>query len=45
MLISGYYDDNRIVPFEALLFNPLTSRPGCIPGFRYTGVRVLFFVI
>ena len=25
--------------------NPLTSRPGCIPGSRYTGVRVLFFVI
>ena len=26
-------------------FNPLTSRPGCIPGSRYTGVGVLFFVI
>ena len=25
--------------------NPLTSRPGCIPGSRYTGVGVLFFVI
>ena len=25
--------------------NPLTSRPGCMPGSRYTGVRVLFFVI
>ena len=25
--------------------NPLTSRPGCIPGSRYTCVRVLFFVI
>ena len=27
------------------LFNPLTSRPGCMPGSRYTGVGVLFFVI
>ena len=27
------------------LINPLTSRPGCIPGSRYTGVGVLFFVI
>ena len=27
------------------LLNPLTSRPGCIPGSRYTGVGVLFFVI
>ena len=25
--------------------NPLTSRPECMPGSRYTGVRVLFFVI
>ena len=25
--------------------NPLTSRPGCMPGSRYTGVGVLFFVI
>ena len=25
--------------------NPLTSMPGCIPGSRYTGVGVLFFVI
>ena len=24
--------------------NPLTSRPGCMPGSRYTGVGVLFFV-
>ena len=28
-----------------LYFNPLTSRPGCMPGSRYTGVGVLFFVI
>ena len=27
------------------LLNPLTSRPGCIPGSRYTGVGALFFVI
>ena len=27
------------------LINPLTSRPGCMPESRYTGVRVLFFVI
>ena len=27
------------------LYNPLTSRPGCMPGSRYTGVGVLFFVI
>ena len=27
------------------LLNPLTSRPGCMPGSRYTGVGVLFFVI
>ena len=26
-------------------FNPLTSRPECMPGSRYTGVGVLFFVI
>ena len=26
-------------------FNPLTSRPGCMPGSRYTSVGVLFFVI
>ena len=25
--------------------NPLTSRPECMPGSRYTGVGVLFFVI
>ena len=25
--------------------NPLTSRPGCMPGSRYTGIGVLFFVI
>ena len=24
---------------------PLTSRPECMPGSRYTGVGVLFFVI
>ena len=28
-----------------LYINPLTSRPGCMPGSRYTGVGVLFFVI
>ena len=27
------------------LFNPLTSRLECMPGSRYTGVGVLFFVI
>ena len=27
------------------LINPLTSRPGCMPGSRYTGLGVLFFVI
>ena len=27
------------------IFNPLTSRPECMPGSRYTGVGVLFFVI
>ena len=26
------------------VFNPLTSRPGCMPGSRYTGGGVLFFV-
>ena len=30
---------------ENHFINPLTSRPGCIPGSRYTGVGVLFFVI
>ena len=25
------------------MVNPLTSRPGCMPGSRYTGVGVLFF--
>ena len=30
---------------NTILFNPLTSWPGCMPGSRYTGVRVLFFVI
>ena len=33
----------KVVRFWRL--NPLTSRPGCIPGSRYTGVGVLFFVI
>ena len=28
-----------------VLVNPLTSRPGCMPGSRYTSVGVLFFVI
>ena len=27
------------------ILNPLTSRPGCMPGSSYTGVGVLFFVI
>ena len=27
------------------MLNPLTSRPGCMPGSRYTSVGVLFFVI
>ena len=35
----------NIVDHGALFFNPLTSRPGCMPGSRYTGVGVLFFVI
>ena len=28
---------------KILRVNPLTSRPGCMPGSRYTGVGVLFF--
>ena len=32
-------------PFLNARFNPLTSRPECMPGSRYTGVGVLFFVI
>ena len=28
-----------------MVVNPLTSRPECMPGSRYTGVGVLFFVI
>ena len=27
-----------------IIINPLTSRPGCMPGSRYTGGGVLFFV-
>ena len=27
------------------IINPLTSRPECMPGSKYTGVGVLFFVI
>ena len=34
-----------IIIMRSLMINPLTSRPGCMPGSRYTGVRVLFFVI
>ena len=29
----------------AKIVNPLTSRPGCMPGSSYTSVGVLFFVI
>ena len=36
-------DDNGEFRLERV--NPLTSRPRCMPGSRYTGVRVLFFVI
>ena len=42
----------NVIPFPLqcmficpIVLNPLTSRPGCIPGSRYTGVGVLFFVI
>ena len=39
---------NRVVNVKTATkhsLNPLTSRPGCMPGSRYTGVGVLFFVI
>ena len=29
----------------SIAINPLTSRPECMPGSRYTGVGVIFFVI
>ena len=38
-----YYFKASAVHTDAL--NPLTSRPECMPGSRYTGVGVLFFVI
>ena len=38
---TGKYKLAELTP----LFNPLTCRPGCMPGSRYTGVGVLFFVI
>ena len=37
--------DNGTKTYWDDILNPLTSRPGCIPGSRYTGVGVLFFVI
>ena len=33
------------IEWSIALINPLTSRPGCMPGSRYTGVGVQFFVI
>ena len=48
MLQSKYYSKcikDLSATDEVIIFNPLTSRPGCMPGSRYTGVGVLFFVI
>ena len=42
---ANEYIRHRRVIITVYSLNPLTSRPGCMPGSRYTGVRVLFFVI
>ena len=49
MIVQRLYNGlrNRVVNVKTATkhsLNPLTSRPGCMPGFRYTGVGVLFFV-
>ena len=43
--LQKYFSIARVKNKRAATFNPLTSRPECMPGSRYTGVGVLFFVI
>ena len=38
-LMLGNFQNHR----RSCSINPLTSRPGCMPGSRYTGVGALFF--
>ena len=45
ILRETYKNGCTVVTMSSANINPLTSRPGCMPGSRYTGVGALFFVI